>query len=183
MLRRLPIVALAQAALLSAGCDRAPSAMTGPDIAFQLQRAATEQEVPFRTSSYLFRAIAAVPEAGCDAPGESRRYLTGTGTATHLGSYTVDLSFCARAGGILDDGLGTFIAANGDRLHLTFEGTSAFAPPFTLSFSSNAVFTGGIGRFDGASGQAVVTGTLDVRAGVGNGSWEGTISSVGSNRR
>jgi len=183
MLRRLAIVSLSQLVILSAGCDQPRSTVTGPDIAFRAQRAATEQSVPFRTSSYLFQAIAAVPEPGCNAPGESRRYLSGEGAATHLGRYTVDLSFCARAGGVLDDGRGAFIAANGDVLQLTFEGTSTFVPPFTLSFTSFATFTGGSGRFAGASGEAVVTGTLDVRTGAGDGRWDGTISSVGPSKR
>ncbi|PYP78098.1 MAG: hypothetical protein DMD35_12380 [Gemmatimonadetes bacterium] len=74
------------------------------------------------------------------------------------------------------------MAANGDRLNFTFHGTSAFAPPFTLTFTSYADFTGGTGRFDGASGQAIVTGSLDVRTGAGDGQWEGTVSSVGSSQ-
>ena len=183
MLRRLAIVSLSQLVILSAGCDQPRSTVTGPDIAFRAQRAATEQTVPFRTSSYLFQAIAAVPEPGCNAPGESRRYLSGEGAATHLGRYTVDLSFCARVGGVLDDGRGAFVAASGDVLQLTFEGTSTFVPPFTLSFTSFATFTGGSGRFVGASGEAVVTGTLDVRTGAGDGRWDGTIASVGWSKR
>jgi hypothetical protein len=58
-----------------------------------------------------------------------------------------------------------------------------FAPPFTLNFTSYAEFTGGSGRFDGATGQAVVTGSLDVRTGAGDGRWDGTISPVGSSGR
>jgi hypothetical protein len=182
MLRCPAIASLSLVVILSVGCDHAPSPPTGPDAAFQAQRS-SEQTVPFRTSSYVFQGIAAGPEPGCNAAGEARRYLTGEGSATHLGSYTVELSFCARAGGILDDGLGTFVAANGDLLHFTFEGTSTFTPPFTLAFTSYSVFTGGTGRFDGASGEAVVTGSLDVRTVSGSGEWDGTISSVGSNKR
>jgi hypothetical protein len=169
--------------IVSAACDLAPSAATGPNAAFQAQRSATSRAIPFKTSSYAFHGVAAVVEPGCNGPGESRRYLTGEGSATHLGSYTVGLNFCARAGGTLEDGVGTFVAANGDLLQFTFEGTSAFEPPFTLRFTSYAVFTGGTGRFDGASGEAEVTGSLDVRTGAGDGRWEGTISSVGSNMR
>jgi hypothetical protein len=177
---RLSVFSLSLVAFLSAGCDSARPTVTGPDIAFRAQRSGAEQAVPFSTSSYSFRVIAVVPEPGCDAAGESRRYLSGEGTGAHLGSYTVGLSFCSRAGGILDDGRGTFVAANGDLLHFTFDGTSTFTPPFTLSFTSFADFEGGSGRFGGASGQAVVTGTLDVRTGAGDGRWEGVISSVGS---
>ena len=183
MLRRLAIVSLSQLVIRSAGCDQPRSTVTGPDITFRAQRSATEQTVPFRTSSYLFHGIAAVPEPGCNASGESRRYLSGEGTAMQLGRYTVELSFCARVGGVLDDGRGTFLSANGDVLDFTFEGTSTFDPPFTLSFTSFSTFTGGSGRFVQASGEAVVTGTLDVRTGAGDGRWDGTISSVGSSMR
>ena len=180
---RLEVTALALLLVLSAGCDQARPTVTGPDIALRAQRSVAEQLVPFKTSSYSFHVIAVVPEPGCNATGESRRYLTGEGTATRLGSYTVSLSFCSRAGGTLTDGRGTFIAANGDLLDFTFEGTSAFVPPFTLSFTSYADFTGGSGRFDGATGQAVVTGSLDVRTGSGDGRWEGAMSSMGSSER
>jgi hypothetical protein len=180
---RLSVSALALPLALCAGCDQARPTVTGPHLAVRAQRSVAEQVIPFQTSSYSFRVVAVVPEPGCNTTGESRRYLSGEGTATHLGSYSVGLSFCARAGGILTDGRGTFVAANGDPLDFTFNGTSAFAPPFTLNFTSYADFTGGSGRFDGATGQAVVTGSLDVRTGGGDGRWEGTISSVGSSER
>lgn len=180
---RLAVSALSLLLALSAGCDQARPTITGLDTPFRPQRSVAEQMVPFRTNSYSFRVIAVVPEPGCNATGESRRYLSGEGTATHLGSYTVGLSFCSRAGGVLSDGRGTFVAANGDLLHFTFDGTSAFVPPFTLNFTSYADFTGGSGRIDDASGQAVVSGSLDVRNGEGSGRWEGTISSVGSSGR
>ena len=183
MSRRPSILPLALVAVLFVACDQPRSTVTGPDAAYQAQRSSTAHEVPFKTSSYFSQVIAVVPEPGCNATGEARRYLEGEGSATHLGRYTVELSFCARAGGILADGLGTFVAANGDLLHFTFEGTSTFAPPFTVNFTSYSVFTGGTGRFDGASGRAVVTGAIDVRTGSGDGEWNGTISSVGSNER
>jgi hypothetical protein len=183
MSRRPSATFLSLLLVLSAGCEQARPTVTGPDIASRTQRSIAEWVVPFRTSNYSFGVIAVVPEPGCNATGESRRYLSGDGTATHLGSYTVGLSFCARAGGILTDGRGTFVAANGDLLHFTFDGTSAFTPPFTLDFTSYAEFTSGTGRFDGATGQAVVTGSLDVRTGGGQGRWDGTISSLGSTAR
>jgi hypothetical protein len=37
-------------------------------------------------------------------------------------------------------------------------------------------FAGGTGRFELASGDAEVAGTVDVSTGVGSGRWEGTIS-------
>ncbi len=177
---RRSLTVLSLAVFVSVGCDTTRPVVTASDISFQAQRSASAQTVPFQTSSYTFHVTAVVPEPGCDAAGESRRYVSGEGTGTHLGSYTVDLSFCSRAGGILDDGRGAFVAANGDLLRFTFHGTSTFNPPFTLSFTSYNDFGGGTGRFGSATGQAVVTGTLDVRTGTGDGRYEGVISSVGS---
>ena len=177
------VASLSLLLVLSAGCEQDRPTIAGPEFAARTQRSVSGQVVPFQTSSYSFRVTAVVPEPGCNATGESRRYLSGEGTATQLGSYTVDLSFCSRAGGILTDGRGTFLSANGDLLHFTFDGASVFAPPFTLNFTSYAEFTGGSGRFDGATGQAVVTGSLDVRTGAGDGRWDGTISPVGSSGR
>lgn len=179
-MRSPSLVSLSLVLILTAGCDQAGPTVVGPDIALQAQRSAVEQMVPFETSSYSFRTTARAPEPACNGVGENRVYLAGEGTASHLGRYAVTLSFCSRPGGILNDGRGTFVAANGDLLQLTFQGTSAFVPPFTLTFTSFAAFASGSGRFEGASGEAVVTGSLDVRTGAGDGRWEGRISSVGS---
>ena len=139
--------------------------------------------VPFQTTRYVFRTVGAAPEPGCNAPREQRTYLVGEGTATHLGRYTVTLSFCQRPRVGLTDGRGTFVAANGDLLHFTFYGTSSFVPPVTLTFTSYATFTGGTGRFEDATGSAIVSGMIDITKAENEGSWVGTISSIGSNER
>jgi hypothetical protein len=123
------------------------------------------------------------PEPGCNATGERRNHSAGEGTATQLGRYTVTLSFCQRPHVGLTDGVGAFVAANGDLLTFTFYGTSSFVPPQFVLFTSYATFTGGTGRFESATGSAVVAGTIDVTKPENDGTWVGTISSVGSGRR
>jgi hypothetical protein len=171
------------ALLVAVGCEGTRPTLIGPDGDLQATRSAAGSTIPFKTSSYTFRVTGAAPEAGCDASGESRVYATGKGAATHLGRYTVTLSFCSHPDGTLTEGRGTFVAANGDLLNFTFHGTSAFIPPSSLDFTSFATFTGGTGRFEDAGGEATVTGSVDLGTGAGDGRWEGTITSVGSSGR
>jgi len=181
-MRALSVPSVSLLAMLAAGCDQADRTLLGPEIDRLREGSSSVKSIPFRTSSYSFQVTAVAPEPGCDGTGESRVYLAGGGTATHLGRYTVALSFCSHPDGTLDAGQGTFRAANGDLLHFTFEGTSTFVPPVSLHFTSFATFSGGSGRFVAASGEATVTGTVDVSTEAGSGHWEGTISSVGSSK-
>lgn len=181
-MRALSLVSLLFVMSLTAGCDSPSATMTGPAIDLRAERSATGSMIPFQTSSYSFYITSGAPEAGCNATGESRFYLSGEGTASHLGLFTVTFSFCARPGGTLADGRGTFVAANGDELYFTFDGTSSFAPPSSVNFTSFAAFAGGTGRFVDASGPAVVTGSVDVVTGAGSGRWDGTISTVGTSK-
>ena len=168
------------ALLVAVGCEGTRPTLIGPNADLQATHSAAGSMIPFKTSSYSFHVSGAAPEPGCDASGETRVYLTGEGTATHLGGYTVTLSFCSRPDGTLVEGRGTFVAANGDLLSLTFHGNSTFVPPSSLEFTSFASFTGGTGRFEDAGGEATVTGSVDLGTGAGDGRWEGTITSVGS---
>lgn len=180
-MRSLSVVFLFAAVI--AGCDRTGPTVAGPDIDLLTSRSPASHMVPFKTNRYSFQIIGAAVEPGCNAIGETRLSLSGEGTATHLGRFTVAFSFCSRPDLTLADGRGTFVAANGDLLHFTFDGTSSFVPPGSVNFTSFATFNGGTGRFERASGEAVVTGTVDVNTGRGIGRWAGMISSVGSSKR
>jgi hypothetical protein len=136
--------------------------------------------VPFK-ARYVAQVVNFAPEPGCDAPGEGRLFLAGRGNGTHLGAFTIDLSFCGR-GATLDGGRGTFVSANGDLLHFIFHGVSDQGFP-VLHFTSFVTFSGGTGRFENATGTATVRGSFDVTTGSGPADWKGVISSVGSNRR
>lgn len=171
---RISVVSVAMVVVLATGCDQAATTVVGPDLALSSQLLRSDQTVPFKTNNYSFNIIASVPEASCD--GDNRVYLAGEGTATHLGIFTIAFSFCSRPNGILEDGQGAFVAANGDRLQFSFEGNSVFAPPSTVNFTSFATFAGGTGRFENAAGSAVITGNVDVVTGAGSGGWDGTIS-------
>ena len=128
--------------------------------------------VPFK-ARYDAHIVGVGPGLGCDA----RLFLEGAGIATHLGNFTITLGFCGRADGTLDNGTGTFVAANGDLLYITFHGVSDGGHPI-LHFTSFVTFTGGTGRFDGATGTATVQGIFDANTGAGPADWDGRITFI-----
>jgi hypothetical protein len=132
--------------------------------------AAGSRTVPFK-AHYEVGIVAVGPGPGCDA----RLFLEGGGTGTHLGKFTITLGFCGRGDGTLDTGTGTFVAANGDLLYITFHGVSDGGHP-VLHFTSYVSFVGGTGRFEGATGTATVTGVFDATTGSGPADWDGMIT-------
>lgn len=99
------------------------------------------------------------------------------GHASHLGHttgnsvYTVDFSTGQQSGS------STYIAANGNQLYATYSGT--FTPPDpngVVQFSGTQTFTGGTGRFQGATGTTFGQGTANVSTGVGQYTFSGIIS-------
>lgn len=73
-------------------------------------------------------------------------------------------------------GTNEFTAANGDKLYATHSGVSG-APDATgsVTFSGEYKFTGGTGKFEGASGSADFTGTANIPTGKGQFSLDGKI--------
>jgi hypothetical protein len=76
---------------------------------------------------------------------------------------------------------GAFVAANGDRVNSSFSGTGVTnLADFTAVFEGTETFSGGTGRFAGASGSAHVQGTaaLDPTTGRGRGQFtiQGTLT-------
>ena len=103
--------------------------------------------------------------------------VEGTGIATQLGLFTVDIPHVV----IPPNGSGFyhFVAANGDTLTAEFKGVSALAAPGVLYIVETATITGGTGRFAGATGSFVCERLYDIAAGTTIGYFAGTISSPG----
>ena len=70
----------------------------------------------------------------------------------------------------------TLTAANGDALLHTTTGSVAPLDPPEVAFSGPMTFTGGTGRFDGASGSATFRGTANLATNTGAFSFEGTVA-------
>ncbi|HUR53332.1 MAG TPA: hypothetical protein VMZ71_04340 [Gemmataceae bacterium] len=94
-----------------------------------------------------FRGSAAGMVTGVAPPNEL--IIEYTGTATHLGRFTREEHLFLNADGSFT-GTMVFTAANGDELWLDFEG--AFSSATTAE--GTYTFTGGTGRFSGATGGA-----------------------------
>jgi hypothetical protein len=112
-------------------------------------------------------------------PGVFALTISSVGHVSHLGPttgssvHTVDQTVSPA----LQFGTNTYIAANGDRLFSTYSGTAS--PPNVsgvIQFSGTQTFTGGTGRFNGATGSTTVQGQANVFTGIGQFTFSGTIS-------
>ena len=123
-------------------------------------------------------------DATCPFTGR-RTWSEASGTASHLGLVTMVSNHCTPPANAITGGHMTFVAANGDELHMTYSGTCS-APPFppvgaALTCSTDNVIVGGTGRFADATGEAQIT-ALVTNAGFGveewpaTWTWHGTLS-------
>lgn len=100
--------------------------------------------------------------------------LVGTGTASHLGRYTMVSEFTLTPATLSAAGRVTFTAANGDVLTATFTGRSVVTGG-TVAIVESLTITGGTGRFAGATGTATLRRTLTRATGISFGSFEGAL--------
>lgn len=98
---------------------------------------------------------------GCDGNEETGVFtIFGTGDATHLGSNTFVQQ--SESDFVTQCGHSVLTAANGDVLEFDFAGTVDASSFPALSFSGEFWFTGGTGRFEGATGSGIYEGTANV---------------------
>ncbi len=117
-------------------------------------------------------------QARPDRPVPLRGSFTGVGE-----SFSGNFSHLGRFDGVVVDGAATWTAANGDtvtNVTTSFVLVDAVGPG-VFTYLQTIEITGGTGRFDGATGSAEVTGTIDLSGPVPSydGRLEGTISSPG----
>ena len=107
--------------------------------------------------------------------------IDGSGTATLLGRFTVDVPHLVDTTTRTAVGSYQFTAANGDTVYAEFTGQAhATDVPGVVYIEESATITGGTGRFAGATGSFQVERWYDTIAGTTVGSFEGTISAPGS---
>ncbi|MDX1639914.1 MAG: hypothetical protein R3281_18285 [Balneolaceae bacterium] len=128
---------------------------------------------PFKADFFTSGGIQPGPEsvAKCGLPPIFFNVQEGYGEATHLGRFSIRITFCVDITDLLDDGKltegeslpyfsnenteGFMDSANGDRVFITIEeGTilPTSVPGFVFEFKDPFEFTGGTGRFEGVSG-------------------------------
>ena len=130
-----------------------------------------------RATELPFRGTLDAHETGQFQPATNTvlLHLVGTGTATHLGRYTLVADFTLTPATGTAVGSMTLTAANGDVLSATFTGQGV--PTGGISaIVETATITGGTGRFAGVTGSFVLERTLTRTTGVSFGSFEGTLS-------
>ena len=106
--------------------------------------------------------------------------IVGTGNATHLGRFTVEIPHVVNATNRTSTGTYQFTATNGDTVTASFAGQSTLTAPGVLSILETATITGGTGRFADATGRFTVERLFNQVTGLTTGSFEGTISSPGA---
>ena len=172
-------VALITAAF-ALGCDGS-GGPAGPNTSAAVPEAPSAAiQVPFKGSFEATGTASVLPGDRCpDLTVE----IQGTGNATHLGRLTTDQSHCATPTSLaFTDGLFTLTAANGDQLRGTYSGEFVPLDPPLFTIDGRFTFTGGTGRFAGATGGGHATGVQNLATGDVTVSLVGTISNVGSNK-
>jgi hypothetical protein len=136
-------------------------------------------------------SVAATPVD--DLPGAVHLVATGTGSVSHLGKATAEVSFPAAvidldAGELLllaHEWTGTITAANGDQIHGTYTLHSDTLPISALGeveYGADLTVTGGAGRFKNATGQGVAHGIGNLLDSSFVVEISGVISTVGSSK-
>ncbi len=159
--------------LLLAGCSQ--DEPVSPNSSESNVSGSLSKQVPFRVHfETTFEIISTTP------PGVLTFEIFGTGNGTHLGKAdfysisVVDLNYVPGQ----QTGSLKFTGANGDYLEGSFAGT--LIPPDAngdISFEGEYTFSGGTGRFTGASGSGTYAGTANLPAAEGQVTFSGTVSS------
>ncbi len=110
--------------------------------------------VPFYAK--LVTSMTPTDEKGnCEAPFDFFNNQEGEGRIAPFGQFTTKITFCVNFSTLeYKDGIGTLFFENGDELYLMVSGQilPSEDPDYDLEFHDKFFFTGGTGRFEGASG-------------------------------
>ena len=156
---RLTLGSLVALSLL--GCDQtSPVSESAASSRDDIPIATAAGARPWKESYHSTGTITV--DAQCPSPLLLESY-TGGGTATHTGKYDIVNSHCLNpATGALTNGTFLKTAANGDQLFGTYVGSaSVIQPPSPVAIfgvSGTLTFTGGTGRFAGATGTTTMSG-------------------------
>jgi hypothetical protein len=107
--------------------------------------------------------------------------LAGDGTLAHLGKTSITASNCAGAeletgDAPIFEGSATFVAADGSTIQVSYEGSQEAPVGFVAEFTTTHTILGGSGRFEGAAGEWLIDGTVDLSTGVLLGDVSGWLS-------
>ena len=169
-MRHLQHVVLGLCVFAAACAGEAPTAPTVASSATSgaaVTEAQGGSEVPFRGT---FQATETFSTA--DDP---MNHLVATGTATHLGRFTLTSDFTVDQATAKAVGTAVWTAANGGQLFTTVTGEAVVTFP-NAAIVETHVITGGTGRFAGASGTLTVERSLNLLTAVSSASITGPIN-------
>jgi len=144
--------------------------------------AAAGDQVPFNgtVSGQIPSDLGPPDETGCVFDF----LVSNSGYATQLGAFTGYAEFIPNLCNLTYTGFFHWIAANGDQISGPFSGyLTPTATPRVFDNHETAIVTGGTGRFTGATGLFTLTGQVNFITSSFVLPWQGTISSVGSNKK
>jgi len=174
-MKNLLLVSALALAVILAGCSKSADEVM-PASQKAIYSAKKPHPVPIEGSINAIQSIV----------GANSYSIDGTGDIDHLGSSTIQLTTTTQTiyigqlpyGGSMN-GSGKMIAANGDELWATiscdyvFNWNSNYSQLLSNTITSGTIyFTGGTGRFEGASGEATCMGTQDMTG------WPGPVPSM-----
>jgi hypothetical protein len=204
MCRATTLVSVAAVALFLGACgDHPADDLMGPLPATQTlaSRGQPDKALPFHGSgtgwitSQVFAPGFPVErstfEGRCSIPSDYIVEFSANGEATRLGECTIVFGHCSRmnmdagTGAVsfdYGDGRATFVAANGDELHGTYDdGDADLMADGTVAWHDTFVLAGGTGRFEGAVGGGAEMGVTDSVTGWTTWEFEGIITYDASN--
>jgi len=184
------IFAAALALLVTFGCSDPPTTSTSLNEATPAveTNAGAVKTVPYKGHGHWWSVVDAL---GCEGdPGNLFSLGAGEINVTHLGRSDYSFQNCwefdphAPIGITFVSQAGSVTGAHGDQLF--WYGSAAMGSGVTFDLANLTYemgpfwFTGGTGRFDGATGSFMATGSLAPDFATGTENWHGMVSSVGS---
>jgi len=166
------LITLTLALFLVIGCTHdAPTTYTAGTSISSLEK----RSVPFQAT---LRGGSPPPAPSSECGGLLLTEITGSGVATHLGTFSATQRHCLNpATFTFSNGQLRYTAANGDELWGEYEGGLAPTPdPIIVTITGEFEWTGGTGRFANATGGGSATGPLDVTTGIFTLASNGTIA-------
>jgi hypothetical protein len=141
-------------------------------LAFTATASAAPVERPFK--GYLTGQVWFTPDPASPSPTGLWSDSSGCGDVSHLGATLMTGRHPTPTGDQITDGHETLVAANGDKLSITYSGYAPFpviGVPSTIVAVTQFDITGGTGRFAHASGGGEMTGYVQFPGQLTLGPW------------
>ncbi len=132
-------------------------------------------------ATFMTTLVSFEENSGCTAPMNFLNTQQGDGTATQIGDFTTQITFCVNPSTFqYENAQGSFVAKNGDELFISGGGQvlPSDEPGYDLEFKDPFTITGGTGQFAGASGSGMTASYVNMTTGQTDHVWTGTITLI-----